>query len=141
LANLEPPFGVGNLAAVKHGAQAAAWRLAPRTLGIADSLRPLVPGFSEGDEVTLRLLALVLARLELAELWLGEQGTIFRPGRKGETFSVVRLMSTWEAQAAKLASSLGLSPASRARIGSDVAGAGANRALEAHVRQTYGGES
>lgn len=138
LANLEPPFEVGNSAAVRHGAQVASWRLAPRTLEIADSLRPLVPGYTDGDEVTLRLLALVLARLERAEEWVASEG-MFRPGKKGEPFSVVRLMGSWESQALKLASALGLSPAARARIGSDAAQGRVNAALEQHLADSYGG--
>lgn len=141
LANLREPFPPGNGAAIRHGAQAGAWRLAPRTLEIADTLRPLVPGYCDGDEVTLRLLALVLARLERAEEWLAEEGSIFRPGKRGEPFAVVRLMSTWEGQAAKLAAALGLSPAARARIGSDAAAGRAGVVLEEHLRRAYGGGS
>lgn len=121
----------------KSGAQAQPWRLAPRSLEIADTLRPLVPGYTESDEVQLRLLALVLCRLELAEQWLAERGSLFAPGMKGDVFPVVRLMSSWESQASKLCGSLGLTPAARARIDADDASATTSRALEQHLRDSY----
>jgi len=140
LANLREPFEAGNGAAIRHGAQVSAWRLQPRTLEIADTLRPLVPGFMESDEVTLRLLALTLCRLELAEQWLGEQGSLFAPGRKGDVWPIVKLMQSWESAAAKLCASLGLSPAARARIGSEAAQGRVSAALEAHLTDRYGVE-
>jgi hypothetical protein len=141
LANLHPPFVSGNEVAVKSGAQAQPWRLAPRTAEIADTLRHLIPGYSEGDEIVLKLLALALARIELAEKWLAEQDSVVKPGKRGDPWPILKLMGTWEAQAGRLASQLGLTPAARARIGADDAGAGANRALAEHVRSTYGDES
>jgi hypothetical protein len=49
-------------------------RLAPRSAELADDLRAVVPAVSEADEPTIRLLALVLARVEAANEWLAERG-------------------------------------------------------------------
>lgn len=105
---------------------------------MADSLRPLVPGFTSADEITLRLLSLVLVRIELAEAWLAEQGTIMAPGKKGDVFNLVKEMSRWESQAAKLCSALGLSPQARSRMRADAAaGRASAAALEEHLASTY----
>ena len=51
----------------------------------------------------------------------------------------MKLLGSWEGQVLKLASSLGLTPAARARIGSDAAAGRAGVALEEHLRSVYGG--
>ena len=50
----------------KHGAYASSIRLSPRTEELAAELREVAPLYSPADEVVIRLLALVLARIELA---------------------------------------------------------------------------
>src|SRR5213076_1745216 len=88
---------VGNALAVKHGG-AALLRLAPRAEELADDLREIVPAISEADEPTIRLLALVLARIETANGWLAEHG-LFR-NRRGDPQPVLKALSTWENTAA-----------------------------------------
>lgn len=108
----------GNQLAVKHGAEALL-RLQPRAEKIAAQLREIVPARSESDEPTIRLLSLVLARVETANLWLAENG-IFRNSR-GDPQPVLKVLSTWENTAARLADRLGLTPTSRAALGLDLA--------------------
>lgn len=110
------PWQPGNQIAVKHGAQGMPALL--RTAEIAASLRPLVPTYRECDEPMLRLLAGVLARIELASEWLAEHG-IFRDG--GEIQPVLRAMSTWENTAARILDRLGCDPLARAQLDLDVA--------------------
>ena len=110
--------GLGNQLALKHGGDAVL-RLTPRSVEIADGLREIVPASSPSDEPTIRLLALVLARIETANEWLAENG-IFR-NRRGDPQPVLKALSTWENTAARLADRLGLTPTSRAALGLDLA--------------------
>jgi hypothetical protein len=112
-----PPAPRGNSLAVKHGGDAML-RLAPRATEIADDLRAVVPSRSDADEPTIRLLALVLARIETANEWLAEHG-LFRNTR-GEPQPVLKSLSTWENTASRLADRLGLTPTSRAALGVDL---------------------
>jgi hypothetical protein len=111
-------FTRGNDLALTHGATATI-TLAPRASALADDLRAIVPACSEADEPTIRLAALVLARVEAANIWLDEHG-LFRDA-KGEPQPVIRVLSTWENTAARLLDRLGCTPTSRAKLGLDVA--------------------
>ena len=111
------PFEKGNTLARRHGAMATL-SLAPRANEIATELRELVPTRSESDEPTIRLLALVLARIEAANAWLDEHG-LFRDA-KGQPQPVLKALSTWENTAARLCDRLGLTPTSRAALGLDL---------------------
>jgi hypothetical protein len=104
--------------AVRHSATAML-RLAPRADEIAADLRLIVPAASEADEPTIRLLALVLARIEAANEWVAEHG-IFRNG-KGEPQPILKVLSTWENTAGRLLDRLGGTPTSRAQLGLDLA--------------------
>lgn len=108
------PFEAGNEAAVRHGAYSPA-KLAPRAQAIERDLRAVVPTYSPSDEHTVRLLALVLARVEAANEWLFEHG-IFR-NAKGEPQPILKALSTWENSAARLYDRLGLTPTARAALG------------------------
>lgn len=123
VANLRPA-PPGNQLAVTHGARAML-RLAPRAEQIADDLR------------TIRLLALVLARIETANEWLDEHG-LFRNG-KGEPQAILKNVSTWENTASRLMDKLGLTPTSRAALGLDLARThDAQAVLNAYLRERHG---
>jgi hypothetical protein len=108
-------------------------RLAPRADEIANDLRRIVPTGAEPDEPALRLLALVLARVEAANSWLDEQGLLTQ---RGEPQPVLRVLSTWENTAARLCDRLGLTPTSRAQLGLRVARA-RGEALLTHLAENY----
>jgi Phage terminase, small subunit len=113
-----PPFEKGHALRLTHGAQSMI-RLAPRAAELADDLRVVVPAVSDADEPTIRLLALVLARVEVANEWLAEHG-IFKAW-SDEVQPVLKVLSTWENTAARLCDRLGLTPTSRAALGLDLA--------------------
>jgi len=113
-------------------------RLAPRAAAIADDLREIVPTAGSADEPAIRLLALVLARIEAANEWLAEHG-LFR-GARGEPQPILKALSTWENTAARLCDRLALTPTSRAALGLDLTRA-KGEALRAHVAERYGGTS
>jgi hypothetical protein len=94
-------------------------RLAPRAAELADDLRAIVPAVSDADEPTIRLLALVLARVEVANEWLADRGLFLDGGP--EIQPVIRSLSTWENTAARLLDRLGCTPTSRAALGLDLA--------------------
>src|SRR5262245_28351281 len=97
------PFAEGNAAAVRHGAHSTLL-LAPRAEELADELRSVVPAVSDADEPMIRLLALILARIEVANDWLVEHG-LFRDAN-GEPQPILRVLSTWENSAARIADRL-----------------------------------
>lgn len=111
------PFQPGHELSVRHGLYATI-KLAPRALELADELREIVPASSPSDEPSIGLLALVLARVETANVWLDEHG-IFSDER-GNVQPVIRALSTWENTAARLMDRLGLTPTSRAQLGLDL---------------------
>jgi hypothetical protein len=129
-----PPFPRGHDLSLKHGAYGV--RLAPRAEELAAGIRELVPARSDSDEPTIRLLAMVLARIEAAHVWMGEQDLgIFR-NAAGEIQPVLRALSTWENTAARLLDRLGMTPTSRAALGLDLSRTG--EALRAHLEERYG---
>ena len=93
--------------------------LAPRAAELADGLRAIVPCYTGADEPTIRLLALVLARVEAASEFVAREGW-FLPGGEGELQPVLRALSGWENTAARLCDRLGLTPTSRAQLGLDL---------------------
>ena len=116
------PFEVGHGLSIRHGANAML-RLAPRAEELAGDLRELVPAASPSDEPTIRLLALVLARVEAANAYLDEHG-LFRADGDGEIQPVLKALSTWENTAARLLDRLGCTPVSRASLGLDISRTG-----------------
>jgi phage terminase small subunit len=52
-------------------------------------------------------------------------------------YPVVKLMQSWEASAARLCSSLGLSPQARSRMRADAAAGRVSAALEQHLASAY----
>lgn len=114
---LDPP-PAGNQRAVTHGASAAL-RLAPRADEIAAEVRQLVPVQAESDEIAVRLLALTLARIEAASLWLDEHG-LFR-NQRGDPQPIVADLNRWTNTAAKFLAALGLTTVARAGLNLDTA--------------------
>jgi hypothetical protein len=112
-----PPFEPGNQVAATHGAYSII-RLEPRADQIAADLREIVPARSESDEPTIRLLALSLAQIEAATLYVAERGLV---DRKGRPQPILRHLSTVTNTAARLCDRLGLTPTSRAQLGLDLA--------------------
>jgi hypothetical protein len=95
------------------------------------------PSGESANEHAIRLLALLLARLEAAHTWVAEQETIFA-NKRGEVWPVLKLVSTWENTATRLLQELLLTPMSRSRLRSD--GAGGGEALRAHLAEHYDGQ-
>lgn len=103
-----------NLRALKHGCRSDRL-LAPRAEELAAELRQVVPGHQVADDTLIKVLALVLARVERANEWIDERG-LFR-NDKGDPQPVLAMLSRWENTAIRLCDQLGLSPMSRAKIG------------------------
>jgi hypothetical protein len=84
-------------------------RLAPRAGELADSIRPLVPGYAASDEVALRLLGLVIARLERTSEALAT-------AKPDELVNLRADERAWINSARRLLNDLGLTPTSRAQL-------------------------
>ncbi len=83
LANLErrtAPFAPGNKAALKHGGRSVL-ALQPRAEEIAVELAGLLPVSSAADEPAVRLLSVILARLESVEQYVARVGWLDARGR------------------------------------------------------------
>lgn len=130
------PFERGNGAAVRHGAFAVL-RLAPRAEEIADEIRGLVPAGSDADEPAVRLLALALAQVEAATLYLAEHGIV---DSRGKPQGILKHLGTMTNTAARLCDRLGLTPTSRAALGLDLTRA-RGEALRAHLAERYDEEA
>ena len=109
-------FAPGNAVAVVHGARSSL-RLAPRAAELAEELAAIVPASSPSDEPTVRLLALVLARVEFANEYLAEHGLL---DADGVPRPVLKMLSTWENTCARLLDRLGCTPTSRGALGLDL---------------------
>jgi hypothetical protein len=115
-------FEKGNSAAVRHGAYGGP-RLAARAAEHATALRDLVPVSAAGDEYAIAGLGLIAARLEAASEALealdgDDPLTQYRDG-VGER---IRLDArAWLRVGLRYIEALGLTPATRARLGIDVA--------------------
>jgi hypothetical protein len=106
-------FEPGHELSTRHGAYSQL-KLGPRVDELVELIRPDVPMLRPADELTVRLLAVTLARLERALGALEEA----EPGSMEKLESDAR---GWVNRAAQLADKLGLNPTSRARLGVDVA--------------------
>ena len=135
----------GNQIALKHGANST-FAIAPRAAELAGELRQVVPTYSPADEVSVRLLAITLARIERAVAALervdGAAGENPLGPYLGDSAEVMRWLRTdlrlWVASAGRLAESLGLTPTSRAKLGLDVARTG--DALADYLAEHYPAE-
>lgn len=130
------PFAEGNQVALKHGAYAVV-QLQPRAREIATVLREMVPGWQPEFSLVVDRLAVIEARLERAEEALAERA-YDEPAER-----IQNDLRLWLGLALRYYESLGLSPASRAKIRKDAgvaaaASVHAQRELEEHIAQTYG---
>ncbi len=105
-------FLPGHTASVSHGAYAVI-HLGPRVEALADELRPSVPAYAASDEVALRLLALALSRLEATSAALANAGPEAMQRLRSDERS-------WANSARNTLADLGMTPASRARLGLDL---------------------
>jgi len=107
--NQRAPFQPGHDLSLRHGAYADV-HLGGRVEELADAIRPLVPGYSEADEVVLRVLCLALARLEASSAAV----------EGASTEQLARLRSDergWANSIRRLVNDLGMTPTARARLG------------------------
>ncbi len=123
-----PPFPT------KHGAYATG-KLAPRAAEIADAIRELVPASSSSDGPAIEVLARIVARIEVVDVWLEENG-IFRAGGKGDPQPILKMLSVWENSALRTMAALGMTPTSRAQLGLRITRA-KGEALRAHLEEHY----
>lgn len=121
-------FARGNGAAVRHGAYAVV-RLTPRAEELAAELRRLVPLATPIDGPAIDALALVLAQLERAMLVLStvqtrEVAALTSGGLDRDDRDDLRRLAAdargWANTARRYFDMLGLSPASRLRLGLDL---------------------
>jgi hypothetical protein len=128
-------FEKGNDVALVHGARSVV-ALEPRANEIADEIRELVPAVSPSDEPSIRLLALALAQVEAATIWLAEEGIV---DERGQPRGLLRHLGTMLNTAARIADRLGMTPTSRAQLGLDLTRA-RGEALRAHLAENYDGK-
>jgi len=123
-----PPFQVGNILARRHGSYSSV-ELRGRAIDLAGEIRDHLPLYSPADEPAVRLLSIVLARVERANDALDEVDEHFAGAplqaflaKNGEGLDRLRKdLRQWINTAAKLASELGMTPSSRSRMGLDLA--------------------
>ena len=138
---------MADLASVGQGdsGSASTLRLAPRATEIAAEIRPLVPAYSAGDEVLVRLLATALVRFERAhaalervdDVAIGNELAAYT-GELGEAVRRVRDdCRAWAETARKCANDLSLSARSRAKLGLHVVQAA--DLLSRHLEERYPG--
>lgn len=108
-----PPFQPGHELSLRHGAYSQL-KLGTRVGELVELIRPDVPMLRPADELSVRLLAVTLARLERAlaalETLESDEGSRLEADARG-----------WLNRATQLADKLGLNPTARARLGVDVA--------------------
>jgi hypothetical protein len=128
-------FEKGNGHALIHGARSVV-ALEPRAAEIADEVRGLVPASSPSDEPSIRLLALALAQVEAATVWLAENGIV---DETGNARNLLKHLGTMMNTAARIAANVGMTPTSRAALGVDVART--HDVLGEYLRARNGGDA
>lgn len=109
-----PPFERDNTAALKSGAYVATWRLSEEVEEKSAWLREIAPVFTPADEPVVTLFAVTLCRIEKATVALDDADA-------ASLETLRRDLRSWIGLARRLASDLGMTPASRARLGLDLA--------------------
>ncbi len=149
-ANLRPapPAPLGNQRAATHGCYSVLTQT-PRAEQLAIELRDLVPLATVADSPAIDVLALTLAQLERASVVLSHRQQTevaqLREGRrpgKIDRDDLRRLSQDargWASVATRLLEALGMTPASRAKLGLDVArGVDAVVRLDDYLASNYG---
>jgi len=140
-------FAPGNLAALRHGCYSPR-SFAPRAEEIAAEIYEGAPWLGPSDSVTVTLLARTLARVERADAALQRADEMSESplspylveGSAGGLDRLRRDLRSWVMSAARQAAELGLSAASRARLGVDVARARSLTLAEMHAEAAREGE-
>lgn len=136
-----PPFEPGNQAHGSHLAYALLG-IGDRAREVADEIRPTCPAYSPADEPVVLLLATTLVRIERANTAMEEVDAKASPlgPYLGDDFGpgLARLredLRRWINTARGLASDLGLTPTSRARLGLDIAATARTLSVIDYYRQ------
>lgn len=116
---------------MRHGGRPELLRLAPRADELAQLIREVVPIYAPADEAVIRLLAVTLARVERAVAALDkiDEAIADDPlrayaGSEAAAKTLERLRADcrgWINTSKRLTSELGMTPASRAKLGLDTA--------------------
>src|SRR5207253_552094 len=117
-----------NRAGEKHGCYSTRLAEDPRVHELEEVICDSAPWITETDRITVQLLAITLARLERGVAALavvddasGNPAAPYLVGDRAALSTLRNDVRLWVGQAAKLASSLGLDPLSRSRLGVNVA--------------------
>lgn len=115
-----PPAEPGNRRAMTHGARAAITdaERAPFLERILAE-RPVQPVGEDHDRIAVEALADNLARQERIKVWLTERGDL--DTRHGKIRPAAEYLRKLRVEGLKLLEALGMTPASRARLGLDLA--------------------
>lgn len=125
-----PPFEKGNAAAVTHGAQSPA-KVEPLAAELAAGVVALAPWLAAPEFVhAVRAWGRAEARCELLDRWLAERGPLDEDGKPRPA---AEFLIRAERLAGELRRSLGLDPASRARLMRDASDAELNSANRSAV--------
>ncbi len=123
-------FEPGNEVGVRHGAYSSPVRFEGRVAELAPQLAELVPAYTDADGPLVQLLALTLARIERAAAALvvvdekAEAGGDLAAYAVEQASKLQRLrddLRSWIGTAHRLLDSLAMTPASRGRLGLDIA--------------------
>jgi hypothetical protein len=122
-----PPFDEANTASLRHGAYSTV-QIGPRATELAAEITDSMPLYSPADTPAVRLLAVALARVERAVAALDEVDdalgdrklAAFMADGQDRLDRLRRDLRSWIGVSAKLMADLGLTPASRVRLGTDL---------------------
>lgn len=124
-----PPFEPGNEVALRHGAysprkvEPLANELVERVVAQAQAAESPTPWLRDVTYApAVWAWARAEARVQLLEEWLMSRGSV-GVDAEGEVQGAAKLLTRYEASAARARQALGLDPLSRARLGKDVAAA------------------
>jgi hypothetical protein len=122
-------FEKGNTAGEKYGAYSNSLEFGERAEQIVEELRPTLPLYHPADEPALALLGATMTRVERAtrainevDAALGEKGLNAYLGANADRLDRLRQdLRGWIGTTVRLMQELGMTPASRARLGLDIA--------------------
>lgn len=125
------PYESGNEAALRHGAWSPR-RVDPLAADVIAAVRPTLTWLTPADEPALQAWGRVEAQCQLIDAYLAAAGDVTEDGVGDLDTERVRAaylaQHRFETRAATLRTQLGMTPLARARLGRDVAAAGASLA-------------